>query len=70
MAGLLSEHFKRLLEGMGQVLVISTDRVYVNPLKSDFRSDIAYLRGDAKKVGRALTKTTKQYTDGESSYQR
>jgi hypothetical protein len=70
MAELLNEHLKRLFEGMGRVLVISTDRVYVKPLKTGFMSDVASLRGDARKVSLDLTNTTKKYSNDESSYQR
>lgn len=66
----MGEYIKRMIEGMGQVLVVSPSRVYEKPLKSDFRSDLATLRNDARKVGQDLTNTTKQYSDGKPSYQR
>lgn len=66
----MGEHIKRMLEGMGQVLVVSTNREYEKPLKSDFRSDVASLRNDVRKVGQDLTNTTKQYSDGKPAYQR
>lgn len=56
--------------GMGQATVISPERAYVRPANNAFQVDSSNLKNDARKVGKDLKKKLRQYSHGESSYQR
>lgn len=70
----MSEKIKQFVievtSGVGQVMVISPDRVYVRPTKGGFQVDSANLYNDTKKVSDDLKKKLKQYPNDKSSYQR
>ena len=56
----MGKHIRRLLEGMGQSLVLDPGSDYVIPRRGDFQRDIESLRGDAKKIGNGLRKNVKK----------
>lgn len=64
----MGKHIKNFLFGFGQALVISPDREYTRPSRSDLKSDATRLRGDTKAVGSDLRKKLKNLSNGESSY--
>lgn len=57
-------------QGIGQAVVISPDRAYVRPANNSFQIDNSNLNNDTRKIGKDLKKKLKQYSNGESSYQR
>ncbi len=57
-------------QGIGQTLVISPDRAYVRPANNAFQIDNSNLNNDARRIGKDLKNKLKQYSHGESSYQR
>lgn len=54
-------HFKNLLEGARQVLVLGCGNPYIRPSINGFARDRAALRGDSKQIGADLSKTIKKY---------
>ena len=60
------EHIKNFLKGAGQVLVLDTGSQYIRPSRNGFSSDMALLKGDARRVASDLNKVTKKY--GKQAY--
>ncbi|MGB9094831.1 MAG: hypothetical protein WCB93_12015 [Gallionella sp.] len=56
--------------GVGQAVVISPDRAYLRPANNAFQVDSSNLNNDTRKVGRDLKKKLKEYSHGQSTYER
>jgi hypothetical protein len=60
----MTKHFKNIIDGARQVLVLSPSADYVRPSKSDFKKDVSNLRRDTGYIVRDLknnTQNTQKY---------
>lgn len=54
-------HFKNIIDGARQVLVLDTCAKYVKPTRNGFSNDADILRGDVSTIAQGMRKAAKEY---------
>lgn len=66
----MSNHIRRLIEGVQQALVIDPGSSYIVPQRGDFHLDNRALRGDARQVANGLRTNAKKVRHESSNTRR